>query len=147
GKGPTIMEMNAAPAAFIEGLQPLGDVNKAAATEFGDRAETCKHTSYLPAKDIWYGFCHGWVVDPGVYRTDLWKDAGYPNGPQTYADLAEGGGKSFQSSGIPVAVGLSPELDSEFFARALLWSFGASVQDKNGNVVFDSPETLAAVKY
>src|SRR5699024_3000969 len=32
-------------------------------------------------------------------------------------------------------------------ARALLWSFGASVQDKNGNVVFDSPETLAAVQY
>lgn len=147
GEGPTLMEMNAAPAAFIEGLQALGDVNAAAAAAFGERAETCAHTSYLPAKDIWYGFCHGWVVDPGVYRTDLWKDAGYPNGPETYADLLEGGTKIFQSTGTPVAVGLSPELDSEFFARALLWSFGASVQDKNGNVVFDSPETLAAVTY
>src|SRR5699024_5501662 len=54
GEGPTIMEMNAAPAAFIEGLQPLGDVNKAAAAAFGERAATCEHTSYLPAKDIWY---------------------------------------------------------------------------------------------
>jgi len=147
GKGPTLVEMNAAPSAFIEGLQPLDDVNAAAEAAFGKRAETCRHTSYLPAKKIWYGFCHGWVVDPGVYRTDLWKEAGYPDGPASYADLLKGGSKIFKKTGTPVAVGLSPELDSEFFARALIWSFGGSVQDAKGNVVLDSPQTLAAVKY
>src|SRR5699024_2062764 len=119
GQGPTLMEMNAAPAAFIEGLKPLDDVNKAAKAAFGERAQTCRHTSYLPAKNMWYGFCHGWVADPGVYRTDLWKAAGYPNGPESYADLLEGGGKIFNKTGTPVAVGMSPELDSEFYARAL----------------------------
>lgn len=147
GQGPTLVEMNAAPASFIEGLQPLDDINAAAGAAFGDQAETCRHTSYLPSKDEWYGFCHGWVVDPGVYRTDLWADAGYPDGPLSYADLLEGGGKIFQDTGIPVAVGLSPELDSEFFARALIWSYGGTLQDEDGNVTLDSPQTLAAVKY
>ncbi len=147
GQGPTLVEMNAAPSSFIEGLQPLDDINAAAKAAFGDQAKTCRYTSYLPAKDEWYGFCHGWVVDPGVYRTDLWSDAGYPDGPQTYDDLLKGGTKILQDTGIPVAVGLSPELDSEFFARALIWSFGGTLQDENGNVTIDSPQTLAAVKY
>src|SRR5699024_4977759 len=63
------------------------------------------------------------------------------------ADLLEGGSKIFQQPGAAVGVGMSPELDSEFFTRALIWSFGGSIQDESGNVVFDSPETLAAVKY
>ncbi|HLQ85200.1 MAG TPA: extracellular solute-binding protein [Salinisphaeraceae bacterium] len=147
GEGPTLMEMNAGSAAFIDGLANLDDVNEAAAEAFGERAETCRHMSYLPSMDTWYGFCHGWVVDPGVYRTDLWEEAGYAEGPETYADLLEGGSKIFQQTGAPVGVGMSPELDSEFFTRALIWSFGGSIQDESGNVVFDSPETLAAVKY
>ena len=147
GDGPTLFEMNAAPAAFIEGLQGLDDVNMAAAEAFGTRVETCEKLSYLPAKDIWYGFCHGWVPDPGDYRVSLWSDAGYPNGPTTYAELAEGGKKIFETTGIPVAVGMSPEIDSEFYARALIWSHGGSVQDEKGNVTFNSPEVLEAVKF
>ncbi len=147
GDGPTLFEMNAAPAAFIEGLQDLDDVHKAAADAFGTEVETCEKLSYLPAKNIWYGFCHGWVPDPGDYRVSLWKDAGYPEGPKTYADLLAGGTKIFNDTGIPVAVGMSPEIDSEFYARALIWSHGGSIQDKDGNVVFDSPEVLEAVKF
>ncbi|MDZ7786580.1 MAG: extracellular solute-binding protein [Halofilum sp. (in: g-proteobacteria)] len=147
GEGPTLFEMNAPPTAFIEGLQPLDDVNRAAQSAFGKRAGSCERSSYLPAKDIWYGFCHGWVPDPGDYRRSLWKDAGYPNGPETYADLLDGGTKIFNDTGIPVAVGMSPEIDSEFYARALIWSYGGSIQDENGNVTFDSPEVLEAVKY
>lgn len=147
GKGPTLVETIAAPAAFIDGLQPLNDVNQAAAASFGTESATCVHSSYLPAKKEWYGFCHGWVPDPGVYRSDLWKDAGYPNGPESYADLLAGGKKIFQKTGKAVAVGMSPELDSEFYARALIWSFGGSIQNKKGEVVLDSPATIAAVTY
>ena len=31
--------------------------------------------------------------------------------------------------------------------RALMWSFGASIQDENEQVVLNSPETVAAVEY
>jgi multiple sugar transport system substrate-binding protein len=147
GEGATLFEMNAAPAAFIEGIQELGDVNQAAADAFGEQAGACEKLSYLPATDVWYGFCHGWVPDPGDYRVSLWSDAGYPEGPKSYADLLEGGKKIFENTGVPVAVGMSPEIDSEFYARALIWSHGGSIQDEDGNVVFNSPEVLEAVEF
>lgn len=146
-EGATIFEMVAPPTSFIEGLQSLRDVNDAAKAAFGERSQTCERSSYLPAADKWYGFCHGWVPDPGDYRRSLWADAGYPEGPQTYQDLLDGGAKIFQANGIPVAVGMSPEIDSEFYARALIWSYGGAIQDENGNVTFDSPAVLEAVKF
>jgi len=147
GEGATLFELNAPPTSFIEGLKPLGDVNAAARDAFGEQAATCERSSYLPARDIWYGFCHGWVPDPGDYRRSLWQEAGYPEGPKTYDDLLDGGSAIHDASGIPVALGMSPEIDSEFYARALIWSFGGSIQDADGNVVFDSPEVVEAVEY
>ncbi|MDN3517607.1 extracellular solute-binding protein [Aquisalimonas lutea] len=147
GEGATLFEMVAPPTAFIDGLQSLDDVNEAAQAEFGEQAGTCARSSYLPAKDQWYGFCHGWVPDPGDYRRSLWDDAGYPEGPETYQDLLEGGAQIYEDTGIPVGVGMSPEIDSEFYARALIWSHGGSIQDENGNVTFDSEEVLEAVKF
>lgn len=147
GEGPTLFEMNAPPTSFIEGLKPLPDVNTAAQAEFGEQTGTCKRSSYLPAQDIWYGFCHGWVPDPGDYRRSLWQEAGYEEGPETYQDLLEGGSEIYNETGIPVALGMSPEIDSEFYARALIWSHGGSIQDEDGNVTLDSPEVLEAVEY
>ncbi|HEY8586802.1 MAG TPA: extracellular solute-binding protein [Rhodanobacter sp.] len=147
GKGSTLIETISTPASFVEGLQNLADVNQAAQQAFGKQETVCTSQSYLPIKGTWYGFCHGWVPDPGDYRISLWKDAGYPNGPTSYADLYAGGLKIFQKTGIPVGVGLSPELDSEFYARSLIWSFGGSLFDKCGNAALDSPEVVKAVEY
>ena len=147
GKGSTLIETVSTPASFVEGLQNLSDVNEAAQQTFGKQETVCASQSYLPIKDTWYGFCHGWVPDPGDYRISLWKDAGYPNGPKSYADLYAGGVKIFQKTGIPVGVGLSPELDSEFYARSLIWSYGGSVFDKCGNAALNTPEVVKAVEY
>jgi multiple sugar transport system substrate-binding protein len=145
--GPTMMEMNATPAAFIQGLQPLNDVNEAAEATYGKGVAPCTHQAYLPIKKEWYAFCEGWVVDPGDYRVSLWKAAGYPQGPITYQDLFDGGVKIYKKTGIPVGVGMSPEIDSEFYTRSLIWSFGGAVQDACGKVTLDSPQVLNAVKY
>jgi multiple sugar transport system substrate-binding protein len=142
-----MVEMNATPAAFIQGLQPLDDVNNAAKAAYGAGVEPCTHQTYLPVKQEWYAYCVGWVVDPGDYRISLWKDAAYPQGPISYDDLLKGGQKIYQKTGIPVGVGMSPEIDSEFYARSLIWSFGGHVQDACGEVTLDSPQVLYAVKY
>lgn len=146
-QGSTLYEMVSPPTSFIQGLQPLNDVNEAAQKAFGDEVSTCKHSSYLPIKDKWYGFCHGWVPDPGDYRVSLWKGVGYPDGPSTYKELLDGASKIFKSKGIPSDGGMSPNIDAEYFARTLIWGFGGSIQDKNGNVVFDSPQVVKAVKW
>jgi multiple sugar transport system substrate-binding protein len=147
GRGPTLMEMLTTPAAFVEGLQPLNDVNEAAQQAFGESVAPCTHQSYLPIKKEWYAFCEGWVPDPGDYRISLWKAAGYPEGPVSYQDLRDGGEKIFKKTGIPVGVGMSPEIDSEFYARSLIWSFGGRIQDECGNVTLDSPDVVKAVTF
>jgi multiple sugar transport system substrate-binding protein len=46
-----------------------------------------------------------------------------------------------------MGIGMSSEVDSNMAARALIWSFGGSVQDANENVALNSPETVQAVEY
>ena len=147
GEGHTIIELLFSPAAFIEGLHDLSDINNQALEMFGERVGTCQATSYLPITDTYYAYTHGYVPDPGDYDIALWAEAGYPEGPKTYDDLLEGGRAIFESSGIPVGLGLSPELDSEMANRAVIWSFGGSIQDENENVVLNSEATIAAVEY
>lgn len=145
--GSDLYEMIAPPAAFIQGLQPLNKINAAAAAAFGKRSGVCTHSSYLPVKKEWYGFCHGWVPDPGDYLVSDWAKAGYPHGPSSYEDLLKGGEKIYKDTGIPVGVGMSPEIDSEFYARSLIWSFGGSIQNAHDQVTFDSPQVIKAVAY
>jgi len=147
GEGPSIIEMAFPPTAFIEGLHPLNDINAAAEAEHGERTANCLATSYLPINDTFVGFTHGYIPDPGDYQISLWADVGMPAGPSTWDELYEGGLAVFQKHGVPVGIGLSPELDSRMATRAVIWSHGGSVQDENENVVLNSPETVAAVKY
>lgn len=147
GEGPSLVELNIGVSSFVEGVHDLADVNMKAQELFGPQTETCTSNSYLPANDKWYGYCHAWVPDPGDYDIKLWTDAGYPNGPSTYAELLDGGAKIYQESGVPMGLGLSPEIDSNMAMRAIIWSFGGSVQDANENVVINSPEVIEAVQY
>ena len=147
GEGHTIVEVLFSPASFIDGLHDLRDINEAAAAAHGDRSGTCQAASYLPISDTYYAYTHGYVPDPGDYDIQLWSDAGYPEGPKTYDDLLDGGRAIYESTGIPVGIGMSPELDSRMANRAAIWSFGGSVQDEDENVVLNSEATIAAVKY
>src|SRR6059036_2618668 len=47
----------------------------------------------------------------------------------------------------PIRVGLSQDIDSNMAVRNILWCHGGSIQDKDGNVVLNSPETLRALEY
>ncbi len=147
GAGHSIVEVLFSPASYIDGLHDLRDINEAAAEIYGERAATCSAASYLPVVDTWYAYTHGYVPDPGDYDIALWTDAGYPEGPKTYDDLLEGGRAIYEETGIPVGIGMSPELDSRMANRAAIWSFGGSIQDEDENVVLNSEATVSAVKY
>src|SRR5690606_16014819 len=118
----------------------LTDVNMRAQELFGEQVPTCIANSYLPARDMWYGYCHAWVPDPGDYLIDLWTEVGFPNGPATYEDLLVGGAMIKEQFGVPMGLGLAPEIDSNMAMRAIMWSFGGSIQDENECVVINSPE-------
>ncbi|MCL6498551.1 MAG: hypothetical protein K6U07_00780 [Firmicutes bacterium] len=56
-------------------------------------------------------------------------------------------GRRFPEIQIPVGIGFSQDLDSNMAVRALLWSFGASVQDAQENVVLNGEQTVRAVEF
>lgn len=147
GEGPSLIELLFAPAAFVNGLHDLTDVNLQAQELFGEQVDSCAQSSYLPVIDKWYGFCHGWIPDPGDYTYDLWTQAGYPDGPSSWADLLDGGTTIKNDLGVPLGIGLSPELDSRMAGRAIIWSYGGSIQDENECVVINSPEVIQAVEF
>lgn len=146
GEGHDLIEYLSPPAALEPSLLDLADVNKEAASRFGEQIGFAKRSTFNPTSGVYYGFCHGWVPDPGNFRLSLWEAAGKPEGPTTWADLVEFGGKILNEQGIQMGIGMSNELDSNMACRALMWSYGASIQDENENVVINSPETLAALE-
>jgi multiple sugar transport system substrate-binding protein len=103
-------------------------------------------SSYNPKTKKYYAFSDSWVVDPGNYRKDLFEAVGYPNGPNTYEDLLKAATAIRKKFGNPCGIGLSQELDTNMAMRALLWSYGASVQDAHGNVAINSKQTIEALK-
>ncbi len=147
GQGHTIIELPSSPASFVAGLHDLRDINIQAAELYGGQHDFCAALAYLPARDLYYGFVAGYALNHGNYDIALWTEVGYPDGPATYDELLAGGKAIYESTGIPVGIGISPEIDSEMANREVIWSFGGSVQDADGKVVFNSPATVAAVRY
>ncbi len=147
GEGHDLIEFIGPPAALEKGVLDLTDLNQEAVKRFGKQVELCTRSTFNPQTDKFFGFCHGWAPDPGDYRKSLWEKAGLPNGPSTYDQLLEGGGRIKAEQGIQLGIGMSNEIDSNMAARALIWSYGGSVQDKDMNVVLNSDETVEAVDY
>jgi multiple sugar transport system substrate-binding protein len=104
-------------------------------------------STYNPKTKKYFGFSDSFVPDPVNYRTDLWSDAGMPDGPTSWEDVLKVGKQIKDKSGIPVGIGQSAELDTAMAMRTILYAFGGSVQDESGKVVLDSKNTLDAVNF
>lgn len=146
-EGHDLIEFLSPPAAFEPSMLDLSDLNQEAGKRFGKQLELCTRSTYNAATKKYYGFCHGWVPDPGDYRKTMWEKVGLPNGPSTYQELLDVGGRIKREAGVQLGIGMSNELDSNMAARAIIWSFGGSIQDDKENLVFNSPQTIEAVDY
>jgi multiple sugar transport system substrate-binding protein len=102
-------------------------------------------SSYNPKTKKYYGFSDSFVPYPVHYRKDLWDSVGMY--PDTWDDVRIGGAKIKRKHNISVGIGLASELDSNMAMRAIMYSFGSSVQDQAGNLVLNSKETLEAIKF
>lgn len=147
GAGHDLIQFIAPLAQFEPGVLDLKDVTEEAARRWGKQLELCRQSSFNPATGKFYAYAPGWVPDPGNYRRSLWEPAGFPNGPSTWDELLQGGAEIKKSKGVQMGLGMSQEIDSNMVLRALMWSYGASIQDANQRVVVNSPETVAAVEF
>lgn len=151
GSGHDIIELGPEAAQFMPNVLDMADINQEATKQFGEVFKVIPRISYNPVAKSWYAFCHGWTIDCGDYRRSLWEQAGMQAGPDTWQDLLEVGEKIRKEQGVQVGIGMSQELDSNMVARAVLWSWGVSVQDENDNVILGQGENrgraIEAVQY
>jgi maltose-binding protein MalE len=146
-QGHDVIQYIAPLSQFEPSVEDLKDITDEATSRWGQQLELCKLSSFNPATGKFYAYSSGWVPDPGDYRRSLWEAVGLPNGPATWDDLLRGGTEIKQSKGTQLGIGMSQEIDSNMAGRALLWSYGASVQDENEQVVINSDEAVAAVEF
>lgn len=147
GEGHDMIEFLTPPSAFEQSVLDLRDVNEEAESRFGEQVSFARRSTYNPFTDFYYGYAHGWVPDPGNYRLSLWEAADKADGPSTWQDLIDYGGQIFAEQGVQLGIGMSNELDSNMACRGLMWSYGASIQDENSQVVINSPETIASLEF
>ncbi|MBI2881923.1 MAG: extracellular solute-binding protein, partial [Candidatus Tectomicrobia bacterium] len=113
--------------------------------KYGKAIPLAVKSTYNPKSKKYYGFSDSYVPDPVNYRKDLWDAVGMK--PDTWDDIRVGGAKIKKQFGNPLGIGLASEIDTNMAMRAILYSFGGSVQDENGNPVLKSGRTVEAVKY
>lgn len=151
GSGHDLIELGPEAAQFEPKLIDMADIAQEMTSKYGKAFGVAERVSYNPVTKKQYAFCHGWTIDPGDYRRSLWRKAGMADGPATWEDLLTVGGKIKSAQGVQVGIGMSQEIDSNMAARAVLWSFGTSLQDENGAVVQDQgaylKRSVEAVKY
>jgi spermidine/putrescine-binding protein len=146
-EGHDLIQYIAPLSQFEPSVIDLKDVNQEAEKRHGKQVEICKNCSLNPKTGKYYAYAPGWVPDPGDYRKSLWQQVGLPNGPTTWDQLLEGGTEIKSKLGVQMGIGMSQEIDSNMAARALIWSFGGSVQDEDENVVLNSPQVIDAVEF
>ncbi len=147
GQGHDLIEWIVPASSLEPSVLDLTDVVQEATQKHGEQISFCKASSFNPTTNRYYGFCHTWTPDPGDYRKSLWEPVGLPNGPSTWDELLRGGTEIKKRSNVPIGIGMSQEVDSNMAARALIWSFGGSIQDAQQNVVINSTQVIDAVDY
>jgi maltose-binding protein MalE len=147
GEGHDLIMYIATLSQFEPSVHPMNDLMDEANSRFGQQVPLCQRSSFNPATENYYAYAPAWTPDPGDYRKSLWEQADLPDGPSTWDELLEGGGRIFSEQDIQMGLGLSQEIDSNMYARALIWSYGGAVQDEDENVTLMSDDTIAAVQY
>ena len=147
GKGHDLFHFLSPPAAYERRVLDHADVVAEVEERHGKMIPLAHKSTFNPKTGKFFAFSDSYVPDPGNYRIDLWGEAGFPKGPDTWEDLRAGGRKIKEKFGNPVGIGFSQEMDSNMALRALLWSFGGAEQDESGRPTLSSKETIEALKF
>ena len=147
GQGHDLIQYIATLSQYEPSVVDLKDVVQEAEKRHGKMLDVVRKSSFNPNTDKYYAYAPAWAPDPGDYRKSMWEKVGLPQGPSTWDELLRGGAEIKKSQGVQMGIGMSQEIDSNMAGRALMWSFGGSIQDENEKVVLNSPETIAAVEF
>ena len=133
---------------FEPSVLDLKDVTDEAVKRWGKQLELCVKSSSNPTTGKFYAYSPGWVPDPGNYRRSLWEPVGLRRTARPPGTTCSAAAPRSRSPRVCRWASACPRRSTPTWCcAALMWSYGASIQDANERVVLNSPETVAAVEF
>jgi len=145
GKGHDLIMHLLPPASLEDHLIDHAEIWQECQHRYSKPLDLAVKSAYNPKSKRYFGFCDAYVPDPVNFRQDLWSSVDVF--PESWDAIRIGGRRIMKEHRVPLGVGLAPELDSNVALRSILASFGASIQDADGNPTLGSPRTLEALRF
>jgi multiple sugar transport system substrate-binding protein len=146
-KGHDLVMFPSPPAAFEKDVIDHREIYRTLRHHWGEAIELAHKSTFNPRTKKYFAFCDSYLPAVCACLRDPWIATGLPFGPFDYDTLRTVGRKIREASGVPCGFGLGQELSSNIALHAVLWSFGAAIQDDHGQVAIDSKSTIEALKY
>jgi multiple sugar transport system substrate-binding protein len=148
GAGPdVIIGFTDAPHIYADKLIELTDVADYLGKRYGGWMFLAEKYGKRHKSNAWIGLPFGAASGPLVYRKSIVQAAGFDKVPDDHAGVLDLYRK-LQKAGKPAGFALGNAVgDGNGFANWLLWSHNAALLDEEGNVIINSKETVAALKY
>jgi multiple sugar transport system substrate-binding protein len=112
---------------------------------YGKPVDFSARSTYTPKTGKYFGFCPAYQPALLTYRKDLWDAVQVA--PDSWENVLTGGRQIKLLHQSAVGFSLAPEQNSAHTMRAIMYSFGSSEQDADGNPALDSKQTLEVIKY
>jgi multiple sugar transport system substrate-binding protein len=112
---------------------------------YGKAHDLAIKSTFNPATGKFTAVASDFLAFPVNYRKDLWDAVTIF--PDSWDDVRFGGRKIKFLHNHPVGISLAPAIDADVSLRAVLYSFGGSVQNIDGVPVLKSRATLEAIKF
>jgi multiple sugar transport system substrate-binding protein len=148
GAGPDIIiGFSDAPHIYVDKLIELTDVADYLGKRYGGWLSLAQIYGKRAKSNAWIGLPFGASGGPLIYRKSILKSVGFDRVPDDHAGLLDLC-KQLQKAGKPAGFALGNAVgDGNGFADWLMWSHNAALLDEEGNVIINSKETIAALKY
>jgi len=130
------------PAVFENYVIDHREIHEECERKYGKPLEMAVKSTFNPKSNKYFAVSPGYMPVFINYRKDLWDDVGIF--PGTWEDIRSGGLKIKQKHGNSIGIGFNK---TDYAMNAIMYSFGASVQDEKANVVINSKETIEAVRF
>jgi multiple sugar transport system substrate-binding protein len=133
------------PHQYPDKLIDLTDLAGYLGTKYGGWYDVCK--KYGTRDNKWIAITLGVIGNAIVYRESHVKAAGFDGIPKDTAGFLKLC-QAMKAKGTPPGFALGKAVgDGNNWAHWLLWSHGGKMVDTKGNVVLNSPETIASLEY
>ena len=148
GAGPDIIiGFSDAPHIYVDKLIELTDVADYLGKRYGGWLNLAQKYGKRDKSDAWIGLPFGASGGPLIYRKSILQSVGYDKVPDDHAGYLELCQK-LQKAGKPAASRwATPSATATALQSWLMWSHNASLLDEEGNVIINSKETIAALKF